>query len=241
MRRHDFGEADRILTLFSREYGKLRVISKGSRKARSKQLGHVELFMQSRFMLAKGRNLDIVTQVELIESHQALAADIHRATWAAYIIELLESFTPDEERNLTLYDLLSATLKRIATDDNTLLAARYYEMHLLDIAGYRPQLFYCVVSGDGIENEDQFISADEGGLIRPERVSGYRARPISAGAVKVLRFLQTRPWDVVSQLQLRPELHQELEMAMQYYLQFLLEKGLKSAAFIQRLRRENNQ
>ena len=233
------GEADRLLTLYTREHGKLKAIGKGARKPRSRKTGHIELFMRSQFMLAQGRNLDIVTQVETVEPYRAIRSDLVRTTYAAYAVELLDNFTPEAEKHTGVYQLLSEALYWFGETDNLLLAARHYELRLLSLVGFQPQLFYCVVSGELIEHEDQYFSAAEGGLIKREhRQRDRRARPISAAAVKVLRFLQTRPWDAVQNLQLRRDLHQEIEMVMHFYLQFLLEKGFKSADFLYRLRRE---
>ncbi|MFW6183624.1 MAG: DNA repair protein RecO, partial [Chloroflexota bacterium] len=122
--RTDFGEADRLLTLFSREYGKVRAIAKGARKPQSRKTGHVELFMRTRFLIAEGRNLDIVTQAEMVEAYAQLRDDLVRTTYASYIVELLDRFTVEEDRNSQLYDLLSEALRRFATTDNLLLAAR---------------------------------------------------------------------------------------------------------------------
>lgn len=239
LRRSDFGEADRLLTLFSREYGKIRAIAKGARKPQSRKTGHVELFMRTRFLIAKGRNLDIVTQAEMVEGYNRLRDDLVRTTYASYAVELLDRFTPDEDRNLHLYDLLSDMLRWLASSDNLLLAARYYELHLLSLLGYRPQLFQCVSCGESIEEQNQYFSAELGGLLCPNchRADG-KAVEISGAGVKVLRFLQTRPWTAAAELRLRRDLHTELEEAMYYYLTYILERNLKSADFLQRLRRE---
>lgn len=233
------GEADRLLTLYTRELGKLRAIGKGARKPRSRKTGHIELFMRSQFMLAQGRNLDIVTQVETVEPYRAIRTDLIRTTYAAYAVELLDNFTPDAEKHTGLYQLLSDVLWWFGETDNLLLSARYYELRLLSLVGFQPQLFVCVASGEVIEDEDQYFSAEEGGLIKTAfRHRDRRARPVSAAAVKVMRFLQTRPWDVVQNLQLRRDLHHELETVMHFYIQFLLEKNVKSADFLYRLRHE---
>lgn len=233
------GEADRLLTLYTRDFGKLKAIGKGARKPRSRKTGHIELFMRSQFMIAQGRNLDIVTQVETVEPYRGIRSDLIRTTYAAYAVELLDSFTPEAEKHTGIYQLLSNALTWFGETDNLLLAARYYELRLLSLVGFQPQLFFCVVSGEVVEQEDQYFSAEEGGLFKAaHRHRDRRARPISAAAVKVMRFLQTHTWESVQNLQLRRELHQELEMVMHYYLQFLLEKGLRSADFLYRLRRE---
>ncbi|HFQ94137.1 MAG TPA: DNA repair protein RecO, partial [Anaerolineae bacterium] len=67
IKRRNFGEADRLLTLFSREQGKIRAIAKGARKPQSRKTGHVELFMRSKFLMAKGKDLNIITQAEMVE------------------------------------------------------------------------------------------------------------------------------------------------------------------------------
>ena len=239
LRRSDFGEADRLLTLFTREHGKLRAIAKGARKPQSRKTGHVELFMRTQFLLGTGRSLAIVTQAELLEPYNALRDDLVRTTYAGYATELLDRFTADEDRNYSLYNLLADTLDRFCSHPELRLVARYYELRLLSLAGFQPQLFYCVGSGEVIEEENQYFSPELGGLLKPERRGMDRtARPISAVAVKVLRYLQTRPWEAVASLQLRPDLHRELEGVMFYYLTYVLERDLKSIDFLHRLRRE---
>ena len=97
IRRSDFGEADRLLTLFSPDRGKMRAIAKGARKPQSRKTGHVELFMRSKFLLAVGRDLDIVTQAETVETYASLRESLVRATYANYAVELLDRFTVDED------------------------------------------------------------------------------------------------------------------------------------------------
>jgi DNA repair protein RecO (recombination protein O) len=239
LRRQDFGEADRLLTLYARDRGKIRVIAKGARKPHSRKTGHVELFMRTRFLIAEGRNMDIVTQAEAVEAYPALREDLVRTTYASYAVELLDRFTPDEDRNPHLYDLLASALGWFALGQQHLRAARFYELHLLQLAGFRPQLFHCVSCGEAIVEQDQLFSGELGGLLCPDSAAADRnARPVSAAAVKVLRFLQSRPWEAVRQLSLRRELHTELENVMHYYLTYLLERDLKSTEFLHRLRRE---
>jgi DNA repair protein RecO (recombination protein O) len=241
LRRSDFGEADRLLTLYTWEKGKVRAIAKGARKPQSRKTGHVELFMRTRFLIATGRDLDIITQAELVEAYTGLRADLVRTTYAAYGVELFDRFTAEEDKNHTLYDLLAQTLARLSAEEDILLVARYYELRLLALSGYRPQLFNCVRCADPIEEQDQFFSAELGGLLCPDcRPEDRRARPVSAGAVKVLRYLQTRPWATVRALRLRRAMHRELEGIMHFHLTYLLERNLKSIDFLHRLRREAN-
>lgn len=239
IRRSDFGEADRLLTLFSADRGKLRAIAKGARKPQSRKTGHVELFMRSKFLLAEGRDLDIITQAEMQNAYPHLRDDLVRTTYAAYTVELLDRLTVYDDPHRDIYALLVQTLEAINGEADVLLAARYFELRLLSLTGFQPRLFNCVACGDAIREEDQFFSADLGGFLCPNSVEADpRAQPVSAVTVKVMRYLQTRPWETVQQLQLRPAVLHEVERVLYDYLIHILERDLKSVDFLHRLRRE---
>ena len=144
LKRSDFGEADRLVTLYTPNLGKLRVIAKGIRRPVSKMAGHLELFTHSQPLLAKGRNLDLITQSETIESFRALRENLVRTTLAHYVAELTERLTPEHLEDYPLYRLLVETLRRIDTGSQPDVAVRYFEVQLLDNLGYRPQLQHCV-------------------------------------------------------------------------------------------------
>lgn len=239
LRRTDFGEADRMLVLYSREFGKIRALAKGSRKPQTRKSGHVELFMRTNFLIAKGKNIDIITQAELVEPYASLRQDLVRTTYASYAAELVDKMTVDEDPDLRKYKLLADALSWFAESENLLLAARYFELRLLSLAGFQPQLFRCVSCGEPIEERDQFFSSELGGILCSGCKDGDRnAVPVSAVAVKVLRYLQTRDWTTVSMLQLKRPLHAELERVMHIYLRHTLERNMKTVDFLIRLRRE---
>ncbi len=239
VKRRNFGEADRLLTLYTREFGKLRAIAKGARKPQSRKTGHVELLMRSQFLLAEGRDLHIITQAEMVEAYPALRADLVKTTYASYIVELLDRFTVEEDSNQDIYHLLAEALSWLSETDDVRLPTRIFELRLLGLTGFQPQLFQCVSCDTPIQEQDQFFSAELGGLLCPDcRQADRSAKPMTAVAVKVLRYLQTRSWDTVKSLQLKRPLHAELEAIMHFYLIFILERNLKSIDFLNRLREE---
>ena len=99
LRHSDLGEADRLLTIFTRETGKLRAIAKGVRKARSRKAGHVEPFTRASLQLARGRDLFILTQAEAVVVYANLREDLVLLSTASYVIELIDRSTTDEEEN----------------------------------------------------------------------------------------------------------------------------------------------
>jgi DNA repair protein RecO (recombination protein O) len=239
LRRHDLGETDRILTLFTRDRGKIRAVAKGVRKPSSRKAGHVELFVRADMLLAEGRSLDVLTQVELLDAYLPLREDLMRATYAAHAVELVDAFTEDADESRPVYMLLRDGLGWIAKTGDLQRTARFYELRMLDLAGYRPELFRCVMCDEKIEAVDQFYSVADGGVVCREcSIRTPRVRALSLRALKVLRYLQTRSFEVVEQLNLGPEVHAEAERLLYDSLTYHLERRLKSAAFLERLRHE---
>jgi DNA repair protein RecO (recombination protein O) len=231
LRRHDLGEADRILTLYARGYGKI--------KPTSRKAGHLELFMQVDLLLVQGRSLDVVSQVETLELFLPLRDDLEHTAYAAHFVELLDAFTEEADENDVLYRLLVSGLTWLCQTTDLQRTARYWELRLLDAVGYRPQLFECVICGEKIEPRDQYYSPHVGGVICPTcGPHSPRTRPLSLGLLKVLRYLQTRPFETVEKLTLSSAVHSDAERLLHDTLTYYLERRLKSAAFLQRLRRE---
>ena len=239
LRRRDFGEADRMLTLLTPERGKVRVVAKGIRKPRSRKAGHLELFTCSRLMLAKGRDLDVITQAETVNAYRPLREDLLRGAYAAYMVELLDRFLPDEQENRELYTLLRAALGWVCDSPDLALTTRYYELQLLSLAGFQPELRQCVAGGEKIVAEDQFFSPEEGGVVcshcgpaAPGRVR------ISLSALKLLRYFQAHDYRAALVVKVRPAVQAELEHLLLLYITHLLERQLKSVEFLKLIRRE---
>ena len=241
LKRMNLGEADRILTLYTPNLGKFKAIAKGVRRPKSRLGGHVELLSHSALMLARGRNLDIITQGEAISSFLPLRGDLWRASVAFYAAELVEQFTPERVENYPLYKLLLNTLHWLCEAQDGELALRYFELHLLTHLGYKPQLQQCLGCKTSLEPTTNFFSPSGGGVLCPQcRGEEPLARPISLNALKVMRFLQKSEYAKASRVRLNAELSRELEQTMRHYIRYLLEREVKSVEFLDRLRREDN-
>ena len=242
LRHKDWGEADRILWLYTRKMGKVRAIAKGVRKIRSRKAGHLEPFTRVNLMLARGRDLLIVTQAETLEAYSNLREDLIHVGYAAYVIELLDRFTYDEDDNLQLYRLLNETLSRINSIENPTLPVRYYEIHLLNLLGYRPQLFNCVHCESEIQPEDQYFSISQGGVLCPKCGPKFAdASQISLETLKYLRHFQRSSFSEIEQIHLTPQLNRNLETLMQQYFTYFLERNLNTPTFIRRVENKSRQ
>jgi len=239
IRRRDWGEADRLLTLYTREQGKIQAIAKGARRPASRKTGHVELFTRANLLIARSRSIDIITQAETVEAYRDLRESLECSTLAHYFAELLDRFSAEAEPERAMFDLLSAALGWLCEDTAPRLATRYYELRLLDLAGFRPELHHCPRCGKTLEPVDCFLSPEAGGALCPDCGANRRdAFSLSLTAFKVLRYGQTRAWEQFRRLHLTPRLHAEVEQALYRYLVYILERNLKSVEFLRQLRRE---
>jgi len=238
LRHKDWGEADRLLTLFTREQGKVRALAKGARKVTSRKAGHLEPFTQVTLQLAKGRDLLIVTQAETINAFLAIGEDLVKTGYASYVIELLDRFTYEEESgHPSLFKLLVDTLDRLEKESDAWVAVRYYEMRLLDYTGFRPQLFECANCGREILPEDQFFSFSAGGAICPRCGQGLpNLTKISVETLKYLRHFQRSSYREASRGHPSLEVQKEAEILMQGYFTYLVERELNTPGFIKRVK-----
>jgi len=238
LRHTDWGEADRILGIYTREAGKLRALVKGARKLQSRKAGHLEPFARVQLMLARGRDLWIVTQAETVNAYLPLREDLQRIAQASYVIELLDRFTYEEGPNRSMYSLLVDTLDRLADLREPFMAVRYYELHMLDLLGFRPELVNCVRCGGLIEPQDQFYSVLLGGILCPTcGPFELSARAISVQALKYLRHIQRSTFAATAKAQIPDPVRSEMETVLQNFMTFHLERNLNSPAFIREVRR----
>ncbi|MBN1217373.1 MAG: DNA repair protein RecO [Anaerolineae bacterium] len=239
LRRSDFGEADRLLTVFTPERGKLRLLAKGVRKTTSRKAGHVELFMLTDMLVAQGHTWDIISQAEIVEPYRDLRDDLERTGHAYYLAELADRFTEEHDPNRPLFELLAVTLAHLSHSPDPFIVLRYFELHLLSLTGYQPQLYFCVACNETLEPvENYFHFASGGTLCARHGQARPNAEPIPLPVLKVLRFLQTEPWEKLARLQLNANTRQQVESLLLRYITFVLERQLKSVDFLRKLKRD---
>lgn len=236
LRHLDYGETDRILTLFTLEHGKIKAIAKGVRLIKSRKAGHLEPLTQVRLFLARGRDLAVITQAETISPWLKIKDNLQLVGNAAYLLELLERFTQEEGANRDLYNLLVESLNRLEESPNTTTVVHYYEVRLLDLLGFRPNLKTCVVCGADIKAEDQYFSAQGGGVVCPKCVNSHPdAWKVSLPALKYFRHFQRSKYSQVKALLIPEGAEKELAALIERYMTYLLERSLKSTHFLREI------
>ncbi|HEY9076025.1 MAG TPA: DNA repair protein RecO [Anaerolineaceae bacterium] len=238
LRHTDWGEADRVLTLFTQEEGKQRAVAKGARKLKSRKAGHLEPFTRVKLMLARGRDFWIVTQAETVDAYLPLREDLLKTAYAAYILELIDRFTYEEGSNRLLYSLLVDTLQRVSEMEAPLPALRYYEIHLLDLVGFRPELFRCVKCEETIQAVDQFFSPARGGVLCPNCGKGEGARSVPVKVLKYLRHYQRSTFREAARVPLPMGIGEQMEALLNEYITYILERRLNSPAFVHEIQHQ---
>ncbi|MGA2505452.1 MAG: DNA repair protein RecO [Anaerolineales bacterium] len=238
LRHADWGETDRLLTLYTRERGKVRAIAKGARKIRSRKAGHLEPFTHVTLQLARSHDLPIVTQADTLDAYLPIHENLVKTSQAAYIVELLDRFTyEDDTENYGIFRLLTEVLSRLEKESDPWLAIRYYEVRLLDLLGYRPHWFECANCGREIKAEAQFFSAVRGGVLCPAcGRSQPGVWPISMEALKYLRHFQRSTYSEAQRARPAPAVQAEVESLLQHYVTYLLERALNSPRFISQIK-----
>jgi DNA repair protein RecO (recombination protein O) len=256
LRRYDFGEADRLLTLYSPTVGKLRAIAKGVRRPKSRLGGHVELFTHVSLLVAHGRNLDVVSQAEGVRPFPHIRDDLWKTSYASYAVDLVDKFTEERLESRPIFDLLLEMLTflngvpvraqpgevRESRADDVLatqveLATRNFEAKLLGHLGYAPQLSHCTTCDARLSPGENRFSAASGGVLC-ESCGDLQpsSRPISVNAIKALRLFEQESFGIFQRLRLADEVGREVDFALRSHLTFVLERQLKTGEFLDRLK-----
>lgn len=236
LRRVNIGEADRVVTLYTREKGKLSGIAKGARRARSKLAGASELLTYGRYFLAVGRDLDVITQTEIRESFPGIRKDLNRIAHSTYLVELVNALVEEREPNFDLFDTLLSSLYLLEAEVDPEIVARHFELQIMSIMGYRPHLDQCLRCGKTPSGEGIMFSPSLGGRACDEcgpvpddvvYLSGE-----SAGALRKLLTAEPRS---LKDLLVPPAVKEELAGAIRKYVRYRTDRELKSPEFIRAL------
>ena len=237
LRRLDYGDADRILTLLTREHGKLAAIAKGARRSKARNGSSLDLFGRSRMMLAKGRNLDVVAQVERRGDVRHIAGDLRRTAYAGLVSEIADKVLEDRHPVDDVFELVAGTLDRLNdVNRSARVDAAWFVMRMLDLLGYQPQLFDCAGCSQPLPEVDAWFSPLLGGVLCSRCGAHDQAgSPVSVNSLKVLRVMASDQGELFDRLRLPAPVLEQVEQALQAQLEYHLDRRLKSIEFIRSL------
>ncbi len=234
------GEADRILTFFTPELGKVQAVAKGVRRPKSKLAGHLELLTHSTVLLVKGRSLDTITGCQSIESFLPLKSNLELCACALYATEIVNQFGVDRQENRAMFTLLLDLMRQLSRGDgnqHTDVLLRYFDIHLLHAAGYEPQLQQCVVCREPLASANAYFSVSAGGAMCQKcRHTQPYTYPASSSSLDIMRALQTGDWSSACQIEGEPRVYRETEFLLRNYFRYLLDRDIRTAGWLDSLR-----
>ncbi len=136
--KRNFSESDKILTIFSKEQGKTGLIAKGIRKLKSRKRGHLEVFNYINFHATKGKDLDMITEVETVEDFKEVRSNLKKISLAYYFMEVISKITQDKEKNEAIFEHLLVYLKKLKTLKTLKKLRIEFVTKILVLLGYWP-------------------------------------------------------------------------------------------------------
>lgn len=191
LKRRNLGEADRILTVFTHQRGKITVLAKGVRRITSRRGGNVELLNRSIMFLHPAKSFLILTEASVLDTYEKLKTNLTLSTYAFHIIELIDKLTAENQPNELLYELLVNLLQRLSRNPRQVLV-RAFEAKILANLGF--------ASFDGLTKKLEELS-----------------------------------WDEIEKLEITQKQALELERALQYHVERVLEAPLQSRQILKKL------
>lgn len=235
LRTRDLGEADKAITLYTKDEGKVRAAGRGARRMRSRLLAVSQPFVHGRYLFFRGKGMDSMAQGELINSYRQLREELDRMAAAAYLAELVDVLVEERDPQEELFRLLLDSFDFLVEHGAKGVLLRFFELQLMNLLGYRPRLADCTICGARQYVRPRF-SVAKGGLLC-ESCSGEdpAALKISPGAWETLRCLLEGRITLVSRLRPLPAVASEMEEVLRRYVDYRLARPLKSLEFLQTL------
>lgn len=235
---HDFGEADKIVTLYTKQFGKVKAVAKGVRKIKSRFGSSMELFSHSHLMLymQRKRELYIVTGSNIIRTHKELRGNLNWFVTGSYIAELVDRLTEPEEPNLSLFSLILETFQEIPKQDSDILIF-IFVMKFLANAGYKLNLEKCVLCQKPlILAMQKKLSIEQGGLLCSQCQSrDIQAIDVSSVSLKYLKEFEMVRLSKIGRIEVEPSIRNELKKIVNFYLSYYLPGRLKTEEFMEKI------
>ncbi|MFN3652165.1 MAG: DNA repair protein RecO [Armatimonadota bacterium] len=232
IRRVNTGETDRVLTLFTRDLGKISAIAKGARGPRSRLSAVTEPFTYFRGLMAKGQTLDVLTQAEVQSSFPGIRKDLTRIGYASYFVELVDAGTEERQESPELWDVLLASLAALETAATPDVLARAFELHAMRLLGYEPSLFRCALCQGEVGVPGTGFHPTRGGIVCPRCARTPGTVALSPPAVTALSELTAVPLAAAASSGLPERTRGELARSLVPFVRHHVEKGLRSLEFL---------
>jgi DNA repair protein RecO (recombination protein O) len=225
----NWDESDRMVTLFSREYGKVTAIAYGARRPRNQMSGTVQPFVHAELALTAGKSLDSIKQCDIIESFRELREDLTKMSYASFLAELASELWPEREAEPKAFELLLDAFRLIGSR-NPRLTALAGALQLLALGGFRPETSRCVVCDKPLTFPATFDGHTGGSIGSCCSQPGYSN--FTADINQFMEKLLALNWQTPGHFSVTGAVLVETERLLAEFITCRLDKPLKSMTFI---------
>ncbi|MFT4412671.1 DNA repair protein RecO [Fredinandcohnia humi] len=236
----DYGETNKIVTLFTREWGKIGVMARGAKKPNSRLAAITQIFTYGHFLIQKTSGLGVLQQGETISTFRGIKEDIFLTAYASHVIELTDKCTEEKRSNPFLFEMLSQTLHYLNEGFDSDILLYIYELKMLPLLGLYPRLDECTICKS---KEGEFaFSVKEGGLLchRCFEKEPYHFK-VSQATIRLLRLFYYFDLNRLGTIAVKEETKKELKAIIDAYYEEYSGLYLKSKRFLNQLDHFNNQ
>ena len=215
LKEEEQGEANRLFTVFTEDFGKLKVFGRAIRKIKSKLRAGSEIFSLSEIEFIQGKAYKTLTDTVLIDRFKNIKEDPEKLETAFQIAEALDSFLGEEEKDDEIWQLLKETFQRLndysLQTTNYSLIYHYFFWNLISILGYKPELYHCSVCQKKLFPRNLYFSSKEGGIVcescfqKMDEKTKDSYLKININVVKILRLIIEKNWKILKRLKIEKE------------------------------------
>jgi DNA repair protein RecO (recombination protein O) len=234
---HLLGEADKITAFYTRDFGEIRAVARGSRKVKNRLCGRLELLMYGDFIFFEKENKDlhIVNSFDVVEPFQELRDDLLKMAYCSYLAELIQQIESLGIPNPYVFDMMLNIMLMMKASDDPEMLVRAFEIRLLTNAGFSPQLDSCVSCSSSIDNLVSIgFDVHKGGILCSKCSEPVSNITISRGTLEIIKRMQRSPLELISRLRMSEANRTELRRTLKAFLEFHAGIGkLKSLDFLE--------
>lgn len=235
----EYGDADKIVTIYTKNYGKVQAIAKGVRKTKSKFGSSLEILTDAIFLFYKGKNIDIISQTEILESFFSTCKDVKRFAFASNCAEIINKLTEERDTNIALFTLLKNTLHYLKKAKDPQLLNLAFKWKAITNLGYRPLFSFYGQESNLAEkrNISKYFSIKDGGIISNNSSKRDSAEylPISDYFIDVVKKIIIIPISTLAHYAIPESRLKELDEITETYLLYHSDKIFKTRSFLESL------
>lgn len=223
IKKTDIGEADRILTIFTQDFGKIDALARGIRKLEAKLLGHSELFCQSHFMLSPGTFKPILTGAFTTRNFVSLRSDFNKLNTAFRVAKALDEAIAGPQKEPAIWNLALSVFSEL--DSSPSLSAEkifcFFQANLLKHLGHKPEIWKCANCENKLIQKNNYFSPQKGGVVCQNcRVAAIGAFPINVETIKILRLFLTKNLTTAKKLKLKNSELEDLKLVLNRFVNY---------------------